>query len=368
MEINKIKAQITRLAKQALQDQQVITPFIKGVPGIGKSQIIKQIAEELGFNEFVDLRMSEHDDTDIKGIPSRINGIFEWVPPEFIPVINNSKFEGKSGILFLDEINRASQETLQSIFEVVQDYNVGGKALLPHWFVICAGNLGYEDGTQVTELDSALMNRFAVFTITENDVSLDDWIKNFAIPENIHPLVIEFLQINPRFLYYKKDEESLITPRSWEKFSKILSYNQKEEYIDIISNTGPGIIYQATTSFLQFYIDKEERNKKMSPEMLLNAKEEVIKEYVKDIDRDELYRILTEVVSFSKQMKKIKDLHLDNFRILFESVDDDQKVAIIKSYSNDGKVDKFIEKFLTKFDKEYNDEESEFAKVLLASL
>jgi len=360
MEINQIKNSIKLIAQMALQGQQSVTPFIQGVPGIGKSDIIRQIKEELGFDEIIDLRMSQHDDTDIKGIPQRTNGTFEWIPPSFIPVIDNHKFEGKTGILFFDEINRATQEVLQSIFEVVHDYKVGGKPLHTGWFVVAAGNLGYEDGTEVTELDAALLNRFLTFRVTEDDISLKNWITHFADKNEVNPLIINFLQQEPRFLYYKKSNEGLITPRSWDKFSRILNFYPRDKAMDIISTLGPGIIYNAVSPFLKFV---EETNKKPSIEDLLNMSEKQLKEYIKQNEREDMYRILIEFVEYVKHQNNFTDKNYKSFKAIFDSLDDDQMVAITQSTvitDSEGtkKMIPFFDKFFDLFEEEYSTEGS----------
>lgn len=351
MEINKIKKSVSQIAEMTLKTgKQPVTPFIRGIPGVGKSQIIHQIKEELGFDEVIDLRMSQHDDTDIKGIPMRINGVFEWVPPEFIPVVVNSKFKDKKVILFFDELNRASMETIQSVFEVILDYKVGGKKLTENCFVVAAGNFGIEDGCQVTELDTAFWNRVAKFTVEEKDVTIDSWIKEFAKPKGINANIINFLEVHPRFLYHNKAEDSLITPRSWEMLSKLLNYFPKAQHIETVANIGQGIIHSATSQFITYL--EENKKRLMSPESLINAKNtEEIKKYFEENEREEIYRMITEVISFSEKKDKYTKKQLTNVKFFIDLLNDDQKVATFKhGLDKDGiLVNKMLEQMLTEF-------------------
>ena len=76
--------------------------FIWGQPGIGKSSIVREIAIEADL-PVLDLRASLLDPTDIRGIPSIVNGAAIWCPPSFLP-----RLDATPGILFLDEINTSS--------------------------------------------------------------------------------------------------------------------------------------------------------------------------------------------------------------------------------------------------------------------
>ena len=90
-----LKNYLTKLVEQQLS----LSAMIWGPPGIGKSSIVRQIAEDHQL-EFVDLRLSQLAPTDLRGLPVPQEGITRWAPPEFLP-------QSGRGILFLDEINMA---------------------------------------------------------------------------------------------------------------------------------------------------------------------------------------------------------------------------------------------------------------------
>ena len=83
--------------------------FIWGAPGIGKSSIVRQIAERRRM-PLIDIRASLLDPTDLRGIPMIQDGTAVWCPPSFLP-----KKSDKPGILFLDEINAAPPLVPRSI-------------------------------------------------------------------------------------------------------------------------------------------------------------------------------------------------------------------------------------------------------------
>jgi len=75
--------------------------FIHGSPGIGKSYIVNDIAKKNNL-EIVDVRLSQLDAVDLRGIPSIKGDQTKWMPPVFLPKDKDAK-----GILFLDELNSA---------------------------------------------------------------------------------------------------------------------------------------------------------------------------------------------------------------------------------------------------------------------
>lgn len=139
--------------------------FIWGAPGIGKSSIVRQIAEAKNL-PIVDLRASLLDPTDLRGIPMIRNETSVWCPPSFLP-----KPSDKPGILFLDEINAAPPLVQAALYQLILDCRVGEYVLPDGWKIIAAGNRR-EDKAVTFRLSSALANRFIHLTL---DVDADDW-------------------------------------------------------------------------------------------------------------------------------------------------------------------------------------------------
>ena len=233
MTIGDVKENIELIFKEP----QVVTPFTHGWPGIGKSDILRQIAKKRGIS-FIDLRLSQLESADVRGIPTPDlkTGSSRWLPPETIPFEafkdlpvpgdSEGRLFKQGGILALDEFNRARFDVLQAGFQLVLDRRVGLHKLLDNWFVAAAGNLGEEDKTEVTEIsDIALNNRFIHFFVDDNGL-FDCWM-TWAEAEGIHSDVIGFLKTKPSALYVrpKEDEVVFCTPRTWHKFSQILQQN-----------------------------------------------------------------------------------------------------------------------------------------------
>ena len=111
---------------------------IWGACGVGKSQIVHQVADDLDY-DFLDVRAVQLDPVDLRGLPRISADQTEWVPPKFLPT------SGK-GILFLDELTSAPQMTQAGCYQLVLDRKLGEYALPDGWVVIAAGNPASERG------------------------------------------------------------------------------------------------------------------------------------------------------------------------------------------------------------------------------
>ncbi len=195
---------------------QKIPVFIWGPPGIGKSSIVKDLASNEGL-EFIDLRLSLLDPTDLKGVPFFDEGTREgvWAKPSFLPKDENSK-----GILFLDEINTAAPSVQASAYQLVLDRKVGEYELPKGWSIVAAGNRESDRGV-VYRMPPPLANRFVHI---EMKTDFEDW-KKWAYEKGIDSSIIAFLNYDKKRLFDfdpQKNEKSFPTPRSWEYADKIL--------------------------------------------------------------------------------------------------------------------------------------------------
>jgi AAA domain (dynein-related subfamily) len=186
---------------------------IWGACGIGKSQIVNQVADDLGY-EFIDVRAVQLDPVDLRGLPRIAADQTEWVPPKFLPVA------GK-GILFLDELTSAPQMTQAGCYQLVLDRRLGEYALPDEWVVIAAGNPASERGVHFS-MPRPLRNRFVHLDL---EADLNDWCK-WAVKAAVRPEIIAFLRFKPELLHAADttaDVNAWPTPRSWEMASNVLS-------------------------------------------------------------------------------------------------------------------------------------------------
>lgn len=185
--------------------------FIWGAPGIGKSSIVEQFAEDLGL-PCVSLLGSQLAPEDIIGIP-RINGeTSEFLPPKMIA-------RKEPYVLFLDELNACSQEVQKAFYSLIYERRVGEYHLPEGSIIIGAGNRA-QDGAIVKTMSTALINR--MFHV-QMKVDAGQWIR-WARSENLHPWVIDYIIQRPDHLFSEppKTEEPFSTPRSWHMLSDAL--------------------------------------------------------------------------------------------------------------------------------------------------
>lgn len=188
--------------------------FMKGAVGVGKSQVIKQLADELKI-ELRDVRLSQMDPTDIKGFPSpdAAKGVMRWLPADFLPT------KGK-GILFLDELPSAPQAVQAASYQLVLDRAVGSYRLPPGWAVCAAGNRDI-DRAIVNRMPSALANRLVHIDF---EVDVEDWV-DYAVDSGLSAELIAFIRFRTNLLHSfdaTQNPSAFPTPRSWFTVDKLM--------------------------------------------------------------------------------------------------------------------------------------------------
>ena len=192
--------------------------FLWGAPGIGKSQVVAQVAKEMGL-DVKDVRAVLLDPVDLRGLP-HINDDkrADWSIPAFLP-------HGGEGILFLDELNAAPPLVQAACYQLVLDRRLGEYQLPDGWSVVAAGNR--ENDRAVTyRMPSALANRFVHFDF---EVNVDDWL-DWATAEHLPAELVSFIRFRPNLLHDfdpQRNQKAFPTPRSWEFVARILRADNK---------------------------------------------------------------------------------------------------------------------------------------------
>jgi MoxR-like ATPase len=191
--------------------------MLHGRPGVGKTQIVQQMADRMGAKLF-DLRLTTIEPQDLRGLPYYDHETKRtvWYRPEDLP-------DDGPAVLFLDELTAASPYLQPTVYGLLQERRVGRHVLPDSVFVVAAGN-AVEDGAVAYEMGTALSDRLVHMTVR---ASASDWLDNFAVPRGLHPAVTAFIRVRPDLL--ETTEEALergqmisATPRSWERVSRIL--------------------------------------------------------------------------------------------------------------------------------------------------
>ena len=207
----------------------VVRPvFIWGAPGIGKSSIVEQFAEDVGL-KCVSLLGSQLAPEDIIGVPQIIDGKSIFCPPRIIA-------QDEPYCLFLDELNACSQEVQKAFYSLILDHRIGEYHLPEGSIVIGAGNRS-QDNAITRQVSSALLNRMFHVELTAKSSIWLDWAAN----NGIHQYVYDYIVSRPDHLWSQppKTEEPFSTPRSWHMLSDaIKSYGDEitQQDLTILAN------------------------------------------------------------------------------------------------------------------------------------
>jgi hypothetical protein len=212
--------------------------LFRGRHGVGKSEVIYQIADELGML-VVERRASQMTEGDLIGLPSTDGNVTSFNPPDWY----NECCE-ESRILFLDEIDRATTEVRQGIFELTDSRKLNGHKLHPDTIIFAAVN-GGEHGAQyqVGEMDPAELDRWTVFDLEPTVEDWLDWAK-----DNVETVVWDFINNHRAHLEHDKEfEPNKVYPsrRSWKRLNDCLCL---AGLLETTSET----LYHLTAAFVGF--------------------------------------------------------------------------------------------------------------------
>ena len=212
--------------------------FLMGPPGIGKTAIVEQVAQELGVG-MLSYSMTHHTRQSALGLPYIAHktydgvdyAVSEYTMSEIIASIYDLMEETgqKEGILFLDEINCVS-ETLAPIMLQFLQYKTFGNHKIPDgWIIVAAGNPP-EYNKSVREFDIATLDRIKKIDV---EADFEVW-KEYAKQADIHPAILSFLTAKPQYFYQVEttvDGKIFATPRGWEDLSGFLKVCEKVDLI-----------------------------------------------------------------------------------------------------------------------------------------
>jgi len=196
----------------------VHTPvMLWGPPGVGKSRIVADIARRHGV-ALIDIRLSQMEPTDLRGIPFRNGARVEWSVPSLLP---DAERHGVRGILFLDEISSAPPTVTAAAYQLILDRRLGEYRVPPGWAIFAAGNR-YGDRGVTYVMPAPLANRFTHFEI---EAQLDDWVA-WAHAAGVDARVVAFLRFRPDLLFDFDPARNAVafpSPRSWEYAHRALA-------------------------------------------------------------------------------------------------------------------------------------------------
>ena len=218
--------------------------FLKGKSGIGKSQCVQQASALLAqhipnWKGVIDLRLSQMEPTDLRGIPEPRGGKTHWCAPSFLPE------EGTAGFILFDEITSAPPSIQAAAYQYILDRCMGEHKIPDGWMILAAGNMTSDRGVTF-QMAAPLLNRMCEIEVA---TVLDDFISH-AIPAGLKPEICSFLKDRPEFLHKFEGKgaiEPFPSPRSWFAVGDSMDLNlQPEDRIEVFKGD---IGYEAATTF-----------------------------------------------------------------------------------------------------------------------
>ena len=209
--------------------------LLRGPHGIGKSQVVRQMAKIYAAQdkipvddyEIIDRRLSQMSEGDMIGLPSTDGEVTRFNPPDWIKRACN-----KPCMLFLDEFNRGTNEVQQAGFQIVLDRELNGWTLHPLTRVFAAINTGAN--YTVNEMDPALLDRFWTIDLTPTVEDWTAWARADGGPDapafareasRVHSNIVDFVAGAEKWLDAPTDQEpGTVTPsrRSWVRLNDAL--------------------------------------------------------------------------------------------------------------------------------------------------
>ncbi len=236
--------------------------LLRGRHGVGKSQVVYQLAQTLG-KPVIERRASQMTEGDLLGLPSTDGSVTTWNPPAWFRTACD---EGV--VLFLDEVDRATIEVRQGIFELTDSRKLAGFHLHPDTIIVAAVNGGeHGEQYQVGEMDPAELDRWTVFDV---EPTIEDWL-HWA-KDNIDSLVWDFINTNRNHLEHTSDyEPNKVYPsrRSWHRLNDTLAAaDMLEESTSALFQLSAAFVgFEAAVAFNDFVANYE---RQVTVEQIIN--------------------------------------------------------------------------------------------------
>lgn len=178
------------------------------------------IANPKDYFVLIDIRLSEYDSSDIKGLPvfKDNNSAIEFKTPVWAMFMNMPESDG---ILFFDEINLAPPLVMSSCYKIIYDRIINESPIAKDWIVVGAGNLD-EDRAYTNHVAPPLKDRAGEVELV--GATADGWTK-WAMKHGIEPRIIGFINFKEGHLYKVdfNDNQKFTTYRGWERVSKLIN-------------------------------------------------------------------------------------------------------------------------------------------------
>ena len=288
--------QASRSLKQAMRAKRPV--FLWGPPGIGKSDVVKQLAIELSGSEdaMIDLRMAQMEPTDIRGIPffnKEVNKM-DWAEPVDLP---SEEFASQYPVvvLFLDEMNSAPPAVQAAGYQLILNRRVGKYKLPDNVVIVAAGNRDSDKGVTY-RMPMPLANRFVHLEMRPDFGAWQLW----AVNNGIHKDVVGYLSFAKQDMYdfdAKSSSRAFATPRSWCFVSDLL-HDEENIDNDSLFNLVAGAVGDGLA--VKFMAHRKVAGKMPDPQDILSGK-------VKDLSIKEISAMYSLTISMCYELKEAID-------------------------------------------------------------
>jgi len=321
------------------------TPLcIWGKHGIGKTQLVESIAKKKGF-DFISVSPAQFEEMgDLLGMPKIIDGKTVFAPPSWVPTSE------VSGILLIDDINRADDRILRGIMQLLQNYELVSWKLPKKWHIIATANPDGGDYS-VTPMDNAILTRMMHITLKFNHKDWAMWAEGSGVDSR----GIDFVLTYPEIV-----DGERTTPRTlvqfFESITLIKDLKSKLSLVQLMADAC--LDPETSAAFIAFV--KNDLANLISAEVIINANDfnkEVIKPLKKVVKKgslrvDILATLCTRLVNYltvnninpdKEQLNNIKaflllDLLPNDLRLITAQEIIDSKNKHLKVIMNDAKI------------------------------
>ena len=316
---------------------------ISAKPGVAKSAIARSIAKKMGF-EYKDIRLTMIDETDLglypdkdwmefqnkKGEMEKVK-VLDFIVPKWAFTANL-----KPTIIHFEELNRASLHVRNAALRILLERQISDDfSFNDNVLMMCSGNLGEEDNTDVEEFDSALNNRLIHVNHT---LSVKEWIDGFAT-ENVHSTIVDYIESHPEQIYKVSDNsDAFATPRSWTFLSDFIITNfgkesRPSEFLPTVKELAMSYVGNSGVKFIRYCEDMVNLN---INDIITNFKS--VENQVVKFNRDRRSELLQSLRSID--LLTLKKSEIKNVVGFLNTIDDDEKTSyllyIIDKMDNDG--------------------------------
>jgi hypothetical protein len=297
--------------------------LMRGRHGIGKSQVVYQLAKTMNL-PVVERRASQMTEGDLVGLPVVSGNSTKWNPPDWFKYACDN-----ACVLFFDEVDRATTEVRQGLFELTDSRKLNGHKLHKDTVIFAAVNGGKHGANySVADMDPAELDRYSVFDL---EPTVEDWLT--WAKERMASEVYDFIFQNPKHLEHNSDiEPNKVYPsrRSWDRLNKTLNLSnilERGASPELYTITSAFVGMEAAVAFNDFV---QNYNKQVTVEDLLTGK--IFKNFDK-IDVNTHNGIIEKLNDSGKLASLLDNTEIGNLAEYFVRLPSELAMTLLKKIS-----------------------------------